>query len=361
MATKSATPEKKREATVLVGCDDGHDTIKLAFFDPDDVGKGIQYQATPAKASMGANLINLDGSQGANSYRVDNILYTISSMVTGDIVDTRSQGTQYPTSALNLVFVQDALMRAGLDGRKINLVTGLPVRDYYAKGTINQELIDAKKANLSRKDLVAMGSEIELSLIEDQRVACEALATVYDMVLNEDGSDNDEFYETAKNGPIGVADLGGKTLDLCVAQTESDRIQVNMQRAQSFDVGMMEAMDTLELELKKKYGQGSIAPAVLQRAMVEGKIRRFGKDEDVSDLVKIAINAIAPKYISAIHSCIGNGADLSHLTIVGGGSYLLFDHIKAHYPHAIRPEQPEFANARGMLKLARLSMGAKAA
>ena len=50
-----------------------------------------------------------------------------------------------------------------------------------------------------------------------------------------------------------------------------------------------------------------------------------------------------------VEEMVGDAADLDFILFVGGGSAVLQDVI-SEYKHARVPKDPQFANARGMLK-----------
>ena len=60
-------------------------------------------------------------------------------------------------------------------------------------------------------------------------------------------------------------------------------------------------------------------------------------------------------YHIASHGCVYSRADIQAILILAVDC--LREQLLKHYPHARVPEQPEFANARGMLKFAKHVVG----
>src|SRR3546814_10828368 len=84
-----------------------------------------------------------------------------------------------------------------------------------------------------------------------------------------------------------------------------------------------------------------------------GRLKLYGKDHDVSDLVTQAISEVAGQVLRAAQRLIaGDGYDLSAILLVGGGA-AVFEELRGLFPHGSVVKEPEFANARGILKFLR--------
>ena len=87
-----------------------------------------------------------------------------------------------PSRDLNRVIVQHALQEAGLAGRSIHAVSGLPVSAFYKKnGEQRRDTIEKKRHSL--KQAVQPKSERLPAAIAFHEVIPEALAAWYDYVI----------------------------------------------------------------------------------------------------------------------------------------------------------------------------------
>ena len=55
----------------------------------------------------------------------------------------------------------------------------------------------------------------------------------------------------------------------------------------------------------------------------------------------------------AVRERIGTGKDLAWVLFCGGGAIAMRAQLARRYPHCRFPDHPQFANARGMLKIAK--------
>lgn len=349
MNAKTATAESTN--VCFVGCDDGHDSIKLTARRLGDKSPTIKL-VMPSKVVRGARAVSLSGDNGAGGvYTAAGETYTVADALSGnDVIDTRTIG--YPTHSINRILVQDALIRAGLGGQDVRLVTSLPVTDYYRNGTPNAELIDAKRANIISDDIKPMSSSNKPANIVDHRIACEAVSAIYDMAIKDDGSDDTDFFRLLDTAPIGVIDIGGKTIDLAVVYLDNGVPQIDMGRTSSIDYGMLRLQELIKRELATAHGVDELSPRMLFRVLSEKKLMLSGEDRDVSKEVQSAIAKIMPDMNDRLRASWGRAQDLFKIVVVGGGAHLLAGEIKQGlYQHAEQPKEPEYANARGMLKL----------
>ena len=336
---------------IFVGCDDGHDSIKLMMRRlSDKTASGAL--TMPAKVVRGSRAISLtgDGSNGG-VYQVGDDLYTITDALIGnDMIDTRTIG--YPTSDVNRILVHDALIRANLSGKDVRLLTSLPVQDYYRNGTVNTLLIEQKKANIANTEKLRPMAATPLANITAQSVVCEGIAAVYDMAINDDGSDNTDFYKLLEKDSVGVIDIGGKTIDLAVVFLERGRPQIDLARTKSIDFGMLKVAEQIRNEIQISHKLDEISPRMMARVISEGKMSLYGQDQNMEHEIATALSKVMPSIFDRIRAHWGTGISMSSIVVVGGGAYTLATPIKAGlFSHAVFRDEPEYANARGMLKM----------
>jgi len=58
-----------------------------------------------------------------------------------------------------------------------------------------------------------------------------------------------------------------------------------------------------------------------------------------------------------VRAKIGSGMDLDFILLVGGGTIVLREQLTRHFPNCRIPEHAEYANAMGMLKIAKYVIG----
>lgn len=320
-----------------VVADDGYAYIKLAWFN----GPSIKTLAIPSRAKLGAvGVMSLEG-KAVGGYEADGSRFTVSEMLDGD----NTRFPDYAVSALNRVLVNHALIQAGFGGQAIHLATGLPVRDYFLpNGRKNTALIEAKMANLS-KPVVSLGGDA-LAEIVGQDVFSEALSAWLDYSIRLHG---DEIEVLTANGPVGVVDIGGQTTDIAVLLPGNNR---DADRSGSERIGVLNIQDRLRGLICAEKGLDDLPGEMIDGALRTGVIRLYGKPVDVRDLVDEACQDTAQQILQAVRIRLGQGADLEKILFVGGGAEVL-KHVLRGYPQVETVADPQFANARGMLKALR--------
>jgi plasmid segregation protein ParM len=339
--------QKAAEKPEFVGVDDGHYSIKVVT----ESGNMI---SIPSRARSGKHLIEWqgagDGSDGAIYVAEEGGTYTAHEHLS-EPDDTRFR--EYPHSPLNRVLVHHALRKAGFAGRAVSIATGLPVSYYYNGGVPNSQLIDGKVANLKKGVLCESGS---CAKIVENLVTTEAIAAYFDQIIAMDGTETPVYAEVAESH-VGVIDVGGKTTDCAVILAGG--AHVDTARSGSSDVGVLKLNDQIEAALRSKFGFDLVPPRLIEAAISTGSIKVYGKVENVEGIVREAKEVLAEAIMSTVRAKIGSGKDLDWVLFVGGGSIVMREQLAKHFPHSRFPDRPEFANARGMLKIAKYVFGQK--
>lgn len=325
----------------FVGVDDGHYAVKVVTED----GRCL---SVPSRARAGRHLISWqpggEDSEGGLYTTDEGVAYTVHPHL-GECADTRFR--DFPKSDLNRVLVHHALRRAGFGGQPVSIATGLPVAYYYLGGVQNHALIAAKIANLARP---VQCEEGPCAQIVRNVVTTEAIAAYFDAIMDMDGTPTAAYDET-QAGAVGVIDVGGKTTDCAVILPGGGHVDTN--RSGSSDVGVLQLSDAVEAKLRAQFGFDNVPPRMVESAIATGFIRIYGRQEPVAKIIEDARQALAESIMSIVRSKIGNGKDLEWVLFVGGGSIVMRHYLMGHFPNARMPERPEYANARGMLKVAK--------
>ncbi|MBC3871401.1 ParM/StbA family protein [Undibacterium oligocarboniphilum] len=338
---------------VKIAIDDGHDTMKVCFgFDE----ANNEYQCVSVKSLAIRGMQQIASlNKEAPVYAADGETFTmVPDNALGRHLDTRF--IEYPKSALNRVLVHHALVESGMGGRAVNVVTGLPVDQYYKGGKKNIELINAKIANIS-KPVNVITKNISLANIVENRVMSEAIAAVFDIVFNGDGSENIETFELISRRPIAVVDMGGKTLDIATIMENIDGIYYD--RSGTENIGVLRLKEEVASKLKNNFTLNNEPPSkYVEEAIRTKQYEVFGELHDISELIE----SVCREYVVAIQNAmlkrIGDGSDLGAVVFVGGGAALLqsvfgsaiFSEI--YQGRCIIPNHPQFSNAIGMWKYA---------
>lgn len=338
--------QKEDKKPVFVGVDDGHYAVKI-------VTESGQMFSVPSRARSGKHLIawqGMDSPDGGIYGTEEGMTFTVHPHL-NESDDTRFR--DYPRSPLNRVLVHDGLRKAGFAGKDVSIATGLPVSYYYLNGEPNSTLIDDKMANLKKGVTCESG---DCARIVENIVTTEAIAAYFDQIIAMDGSPTD-VYKEVEYASVGVIDVGGKTTDCAVILPGGAQVDTN--RSGSSDVGILTLNDRVEAALRTKFQFDQVPPRLIETGIATGVVKMYGKDIDVKDIVLSAKESLAEAIMSNVRAKIGSGKDLDWVLFVGGGSIVMHDQLVKHFPHSRFPDRPEFANARGMFKIAKYVFGAK--
>ena len=323
-----------------VGADDGHYGIKLVT----DDGQQIY---VPSRIVRGAELISL-GEAEDNVYETEGgDQYAVSPTL--PFMDTTFR--DYAVSDLNRVLIHHALVKAGLGGQRVSIVTGLPVADYYVANQPNREFIQRKIDNLLGRPVFNKNDNVTLAHVVKHNVVSEAIAAFFDLLLDDQGNQRENIAALVQDGALGFVDIGGKTTDSAVIINGGST--VDGRRSGTDNLGGLSLHRAVEQRLKQHFKVGALTPAKVDQAVRTGVVKLYGKDLECAEIVNEEKAALAQQIIAATQRKIGDGADLERVYFVGGGAALLRDHLKDLFPHGEFVEDPQFANARGMLKAAK--------
>lgn len=345
-------------ATRPVGCDDGHDGIKVCA--GPDMFFRLPARAAPGRLKTSALNGETDVSLVYETAPGEHVTITAYDMLS-PATDTRSN--DYPTNSVNRALVVHAMREAGIAG-PVALVTGLPVNRFYLDGERNTELIDAKRESLMRKVQCAKPG-IVLPEVRSHKVISEAVAAYYDALLDFNGQYNKAFKDIADEEPVAVVDIGGKTLDIAAMREGGSGIY----QAQSgtAEAGVLYLYDLIEKALQKEFGLNEAIPVQrLEKSLKDGTFRLYGGVRDVRDMVEAQREAFADRIAFEVKKLLGEASRFGRVLFVGGGVNLLANMLDRVFPGlpasaiTVAPTSDDprtnaaYANARGMYKAALL-------
>ena len=330
MANEAAAP-------AVIGLDDGYAFTKVALTD----GRLV---AVPSRARLGrAGITWLDGSKPrAFDYETEGSVYCA-----GEVQGEPTRYDAYPHSGLNRVIVQHALQAAGLRGRSVHAVSGLPVGSFYfGDGSKRSAFIGRKQDSLKRavKPLDARAP----AAVAFHEVIPEALAAWYDDVI-EESEQGARVEDRRLQDPVAVVDIGGRTTDFVIVAGQA----VQHESSGSLRRGLLDLHRSVTDAVCRRYDLQSLSDGTAEAAVETGRVRLFGKWRDVADIVGEARQELLGRLHTETQRRLGHGAELERIVFVGGGAVALAEGISEWFPNQTIAPHPAFANARGMLKYLR--------
>ena len=357
--TDNAAVEAKQDASnntdevIIVAVDNGYADQKAAFWSVKDGKPVIDAQGEPeitqvllpSRAQIGAINIDING-MSSGVYRIDGQPWTVGR----DVTEPESiRGERYAYSEMNAVLVNHTLIKSGFSGRKIRLATGLPFGQIYRDGDVNTALVERVKESL-KSEVIPQGQS-KAPIIVAHEVFPESTAAFVDYAIDCKTGTMALELETG----MAVVDIGGNTTDITYINpiegegSEQQSYTMNRERSGSKNIGVLNVRDRLRELIKQRFKVDSLRDSQLDKALRSGVCKIFGAEEDVSEQIGIAKRDVVKKLMNYVEEMVGDAADLDFILFVGGGSAVLQDVI-SEYKHARVPKDPQFANARGMLK-----------
>ena len=322
---------------IPVGLDDGYAFTKVAL--PDG-----RLTAIPSRARVGQSGVTWinEAEQRIFEYETEDAVYSVGAV---DGAPTHFDG--YPWSGLNRTVVQHALQQAGLTGRTVHAVSGLPVSTFYRKsGEHREETIIQKRDSL--KQAVRPRSDALPAGIAFHEVIPEALAAWYDYVIVEAG-DGVTLEADRVSVPVAIVDIGGRTTDYVVVKDQG----ILHASSGSLQCGMLNVKQRVTDGIQARFDLETLSEQLVSQAVENKVIRLQGTDHDVATLVEAAKREVVERIHDETRRHLGLGVELDRVLFVGGGTMALAGHIANWFPHQAIAEHPAFANARGMLKYLR--------
>jgi plasmid segregation protein ParM len=217
----------------------------------------------------------------------------------------------------------------------INVITGLPVAFLADKEKLTAIL--SGQFDFSRNGK-------KYSINATVKVIPQPTGTLLDLALDNDG--DVESLEIA-SGHVGVIDCGGKTTNLLSAYRMAD---ISRETA-SVNVGGWDVIRALRTYIQNTYPNRDFRDHELAEIVRSGTFTYFGESINIQPVIQSLVVPFAQQVISQASQIWNGGASLDRIIITGGASYLLGQHVAAHFPHATVHKNPVFGNALGYYKL----------
>lgn len=359
----------------LVAIDDGHSEIKVAYFTEGTSGE-IKTFSFPSRTIRGWEDMDPTGAAAPNAYLAfdtPNHDFAGSSKGTEMLVvgrgrsggENENRTQDYPVSDRNRTLVHHALhlIAAGRNMR-FSLATALPYAEFHlpSTGQHNAELIEKKKASLLRS-VASIDPKTHKPVppsytIENQIVFSEGVATFFDCMIDYAGNEvalNASFAAPFQHSSsFAVIDIGGKTTDIVFGSwtgSGADRPLVRVKQSTSLKEGTLDAADQLGALIKNKYNLRKVNDP--EKALFDRSMGMFGQLQDVGAECDDVLGTLFQKVREPVLRHLEDASDFARVIFVGGGSMLMKEQLASLFNESVVliPEEPQFANAKGMLKM----------
>lgn len=323
---------------LLAAIDDGYAQTKL--YGENENGDIVKFcmrsSVRPGRYGLGA----ISGTGAVGLYDTEDGPFTVSE----DVEAENTQFDGFHLSTMNRVLVHHALVGAGYGGKDVSVIAGLPVADFFLHGFKDDEKVKAKRENLLKPVKLTSGDG-RVATINDVEIGCQAVAAWVDYALDDEVNERVEI-----DGSVAIVDIGGRTTDVA---TVINGQSVDHARSGTANIGVLDVYKAVEAAIGAQFKIRDRFPInTIDTAVRTGKIPLWGKDNDVSELVREIITEHESKIAREVERRIGSGAAMNAVVFVGGGS-ALFSKIESKFPNGVMLEDPEFANARGLFKYSR--------
>jgi len=233
---------------------------------------------------------------------------------------------KWVTGAKHEALLKAALKRVEAAGLQIDgqtIVVGLPSRGFA----------EMRKLYQARAMEVAPKSDI--------RVVPQSMGPYYCALFDDQGNE----VRGIANMSVAVIEVGQYTTDLA-------RVDATVPIETHLDStdGMRIAAEALVRAVQREHSI-VLGLAEASEALVTGRVKNFGKDVDVSQLVQDAVRPLAERVADKVQQVFGSGLrTVDKIIVAGGGAPLLRAPLLARLPSAEIAEDPRFAVARGFLR-----------
>lgn len=324
---------------LLVAIDDGYAQTKVYGERPDGTIGKYHMRSSVRPGRYGVGSISGDGFMGL--YDTEEGPFTASE----DVEAESTQFDNFHTSTMNRVLVNHGLVGAGYGGMEVDIITGLPVADFFGPdGAKDETKIALKKANLQKEVQLVSGSD-KVAILKDITVGCQAVAAYIDYALDDNLNEVEDV-----DGAVAIVDIGGRTTDIATVIGGS---RIDHARSGTANIGVLDVYKAVkqgiwtELKIRDDFPIN-----VIDKAVRTGAIKLWGKPQDVSKIVADVVAEYQAKLAREIERRISTGAAMNAVVFVGGGS-ALFKDIAGTFQNGYMSDDPEFANARGLYKYVR--------
>lgn len=323
-----------------IGLDDGHSETKIVM--PD--GKCFKFPSR-VRAGRSESISIRAGSQSNRGYTTGEGDYFIPENESPD----STTFDEYPVSAMNRVMVAHAMLESGISAEtKVRACSGLPLKRYYRRNSINEALVEKKVSNLLTNDVTLLDGQKTPEIV-DHAVLSEGIAAWIDYVVDRKKSGL-EINERRAEKRVGIIDIGGGTTEIAVVKNWD----IDTSRSSTVNTGALLVEKIVSDYIQEDF---DIKPGFdqIQDVLKSGVITIYGEVRDAKTIADEAMRDVVKRIENEVRANLNSGADLSEIIFVGGGAIYFEKYLADWFTHSRIAENPSFANARGMQKYIEIS------
>lgn len=178
--------------------------------------------------------------------------------------------------------------------------------------------------------------------------------SLLDLALADNGDILDNPFAT---GVVAIADIGGVTLNLLVA----DNLEEVGQWTSGDGLGLLKALENMADDIKANYAGFSPKAQEVAGWLAQGVFPYQDRQEDIAPYAKAHLSPLADVILGRMAEVWSEPGRYNAVLLTGGGSValgkLLKERMNGVYANVTVIKDPLFGNVRGYLKLARRLWG----
>ena len=231
----------------------------------------------------------------------------------------------------------------------VHVVTGLPLEQYIHRKDEFKQMLSKFNVSIRHKD----SQESKRISFAKATVFPQAAGAVYHAVWDERSK-----YLT-KGSYLGLVDIGFKTTDFITFLME-DRLVLREDLSGTINAGISVIQAMADKLFTAKTGSKLDVPE-LMRLVDSGRLMFKGNELDFSSELEDAKWELSKNIKDRLKAVWGNKLNFFNNVFLAGGGAVTLEHILTDlHPNTITIKSPQFANAKGFLKVAEIE-GRKAA
>lgn len=225
-----------------------------------------------------------------------------------------------------------------------NVVVGLPLEDYQAYAEPLQ------KALVGDHRFKRNGGNWQTITVEEVVVITQPYGSLLDQAMTDNGRIRDNAFST---GMVGIADLGGSTLNLLV----TDALEEIGQWTQGDKLGLLKALDAIARDIRTAYPGITPRAREVSQWLADGTFPYHGERIDIYHLAEPHLGPLVQMVLNRLSEAWPEPGRYGSVLLTGGGAMALGQMLRSRmngvYPEVVIAEDAHFANVRGYLKFAR--------
>ena len=225
-----------------------------------------------------------------------------------------------------------------------NVVTGLPLEDYAVYADRLRDVLIGEH-RFKRND-----GNWQTVTIEDAVIITQPYGSLLDRAMSDTGRILDNPFAT---GMVGIADLGGSTLNLLV----TDALEEIGQWTQGDKLGLLKAPESVARDIHAAHPGITPKAREVSQWLAKGTFPYQGDQVDIMPFAKTHLDPLVQMVLNRLSEVWPEPGRYSAVLLTGGGALalgrMLQSRMNSVYPQVTIAPDAQFANARGYLKFAR--------